>query len=52
VIDARGGQISIFGFNTTFNVKGNIGSVGRRGLTSARGARSMDCLLAAAQATD
>ena len=27
VIDARGGQISIFGFNITFDVKGNISSV-------------------------
>jgi hypothetical protein len=27
VIDARGGQIQILGFNITFDVKGNISSV-------------------------
>jgi hypothetical protein len=27
VIDARGGQIQILGFNNTFDVKGNISSV-------------------------
>jgi hypothetical protein len=29
VIDARGGQISVFGFNITFDVKGNVSSVTR-----------------------
>ena len=29
VIDARGGQISILGFNITFDVKGNVSSVTR-----------------------
>lgn len=28
VIDARGGQISIFGFNITFDVNGHISSFG------------------------
>jgi hypothetical protein len=27
VIDARGGQISIFGINITFDVKGHISSI-------------------------
>ncbi len=27
VIDARGGQISLFGYSITFDVKGNISSV-------------------------
>jgi hypothetical protein len=27
VIDARGGQISLFGFSITFDVKGNVSSV-------------------------
>jgi hypothetical protein len=29
VIDARGGQIKIFGFNITFDVKGDVSSVSR-----------------------
>ncbi len=29
VIDARGGQISLFGYSITFDVKGNISSVSR-----------------------
>lgn len=29
VIDARGGQVQILGFNITFDVKGNISSISR-----------------------
>jgi hypothetical protein len=29
VIDARGGQISIFGFSITFDIGGHISSFGR-----------------------